>query len=197
MEWRDAIAAITGDSALWEWPISEACSKCDVSTSERVNMFLATCAHESDGFKRLVENLNYGPSGLLAAWPKRFTPAEAVEFAHDAIRIAERAYGGRMGNGAEGTGDGYRYRGRGLIQLTGRNAYRAASVIGQPFEDEPDSVAEVKWAAYTAADFWRRSGCNELADAGKFQSIVLRVNGGLIGMDSRLAWLDRVRTALA
>lgn len=202
MEWRDAIAAITGDALTWEWPLSEAATRWEIDTDERLAEWLAQCGHESGGFKRLVENLNYSPQGLLSTWPARFTPTEAVEFAHDGQRIAERVYGGRMGNGAEGSGDGFRYRGRGLFQLTGRNAYRAARVIGPDFEAEPDLVAEPKWAAYTAAEFWQRNGCNEIADAGDFAGVSGVINRGdrtkpAIGMNLRLAWLEKTRGALA
>lgn len=186
------------DAGDWLAPLSDACNTYEIDNDDRIAAFLANCLHESSGFTRLVESLNYSPQRLLAVFPKYFTPAEAVEFAHDEIRIGERIYGGRMGNGPEGVGDGYRYRGRGLLQLTGAGMYRKASVyVVQPYSDEPDLVREPRHAAMTAAwVFAEEKNCNQLADERKFQSIVLRINGGTNGMDDRLAWLDKVRSAL-
>jgi putative chitinase len=113
------------------------------------------------------------------------------------VRIGERVYGGRMGNGPEGAGDGYAFRGRGLIQLTGRAMYRkCGQALGVDFEATPAMLEQPIYAALSAAWLWAEEKlCNALADEGKFQSIVLRVNGGLNGLDDRLAWLDKLRQA--
>jgi putative chitinase len=186
------------DAGLWLGPLSEACDAFEIDNEDRVACFLANCLHESAGFTRLVESMNYSPQRLLAVFPKYFTPEEAVEFAHDEVRIAERVYGGRMGNGAEGIGDGFRYRGRGLLQLTGASMYRKAAIFnGPPYDEQPDLVGKPKDAARTAAWVWaEEKRCNQLADEGRFMSVVLRINGGTNGMDDRLRWLDKVRVAI-
>lgn len=166
--------------------IERACDMFDINTPARKRAFLAQIAHESAGFTKLEEDLGYGPAGLLRTFPRRFTPEEAVEYAHDHERIANRVYGGRMGNGPQ---DGYRYRGRGLIQLTGRANYRrAGAALNLPLEDDPDLLLDPQVAAEVAAWFWADNGCNELADDGKFEAITRRINGGLNGLDDRLAW---------
>lgn len=191
------IRAINVDQA-WQVPIALACMQFDISTPRRRSMFLAQCAHESAAFTRLVESLHYSSGALLSTWPQRFTPAEAVEFAYDDIRIAERVYGGRMGNQPEGGGDGWRYRGRGLLQLTGRASYAACgAAIELDLDAHPEDLEQPFPAALSAAWYWAKNGCNALADDGRFQSIVLRINGGMIGMQERLAWLDRLQGAAA
>lgn len=176
-------------------PLEDACVMFNIDTPERQSMFLAQLAHESAGFERLEENMNYGPGRLLQVFPKYFTPAEAVEFAHDGERIAERVYGGRLGNGPEGAGDGWRYRGRGFIQLTGRGNYRKAGrALVLPFEDDPDLAASPREAAMVAGWYWEEHGCNALADAGKFEQITRVISGGLRGQDDRLAWLRAFRS---
>jgi putative chitinase len=179
----------------WIEPIGEACLRFDIDTPERVVPFLANCAHESQSFTRLVESLHYSGQRLLAVFPKYFTPEEAVEFAYDDVRIGERVYGGRMGNGSEGTGDGYLYRGRGLLQITGRGMYaKCGRALGADLEGMPALLEQPSFAALSAAWVWaEEKHCNTLADEGRWQSIVLRLNGGLNGMADRMAWLDKLR----
>lgn len=196
---EDLLRRLSIDAGEWLAPLSEACDRYEIDNENRVACFLATCMHESANFTRLVESLHYSPAGLLATWPKRFTPQEAVDFAYDDVRIGERVYGGRMGNGPEGTGDGYVFRGRGPIQITGRAMYRKASAnVGPPdFEADPLRVQQPAFGALVAAWIWAdEKQCNPLADDGKMQSITLRINGGLIGLQGRLACLDKVRKAL-
>ena len=167
--------------------LADAMEMYDIIAPRRAVAFLAQIAHESARFTRLVESLNYSPQRLLAVFPKYFTPAEAVQFAHDEERIANRVYGGRMGNGPEATGDGYRFRGRGFIMLTGRNAYRySGRHLGEPLEESPDRAAQANVAALVAADYWAARGCNEFADADKYESITRAINGGLNGYEDRL-----------
>lgn len=176
-------------------PLEDACVMFNIDTPQRQSMFLAQIAHESSGFERLEESMNYGPGRLLAVFPRYFTAEEAVEFAHDGPRIAERVYGGRLGNGPEGAGDGWRYRGRGFIQLTGRGNYRKAGrALVLPLEDDPDLAANPREAAMIAGWYWEENGCNALADAGNFEGVTRRINGGLNGYDSRKAWLDAFRS---
>lgn len=176
-------------------PLEDACVTFNIDTPQRQSMFLAQLAHESAGFTRLVEDMNYGPGRLLAVFPRRFAPEEAVEFAHDGPRIAERVYGGRLGNGPEGAGDGWRYRGRGFIQLTGRGNYRKAGrALVLPLEDEPELAAQPREAAMVAGWYWEENGCNALADAGRFDAITRAINGGMNGYADRLAWLEAFRS---
>jgi putative chitinase len=192
------VEQLTGDAARWHAPLNRALNVWKIDTPERVAMFLAQCAHESGGFKRLTESLRYSASALLATWPNRFTPDEAVAMAYNEEAIAERAYGGRMGNGPEGSGDGFLYRGRGIIQLTGRENYRkAGAAIGIDLEAKPDAALQPVAACQVAGWYWSSHGCNELADAGDFEGITRRINGGLNGLADRKAWLSKVRPLLA
>lgn len=193
------IQRISQDSNTWlEW-VRDACAAWDINTWPRVSMFLAQTAHESAGFRRLVENLKYSAAGLQRTWPSRFSNDDAQRMAYNEYAIAERAYGGRMGNGPEGSGDGYKYRGRGLIQITGRDNYLSigehigTDINNQPdpeaFLKEPELLAEPMWAAYAAACFWDIHKCSELADQGDFERITRVINGGLNGYEDRENWL--------
>jgi len=190
------VRVITNDRA-WLVPIGEACRRFDINTDARRAMFLAQAAHESDGFTRLVESLHYSAARLLAVFRAHFTPAEATQFAYDDVRIGERVYGGRMGNGPEGVGDGYAYRGRGLLQITGRAMYRECGrALGIDLEALPKLLEVQTWAALSAAWVWTdEKACNALADAGDFERCTRAINGGVNGYEQRLAWLDRLRAA--
>lgn len=189
--------ALTGDADRWLDALNNALIRWEISTPARVTMFLAQCAHESGGFKHLVENLHYSAAALLATWPRRFTPDEAVAMAYDEQRIGNRAYASRMGNGPEASGDGYRYRGRGIIQLTGRDNYaRAGAAIGLDFVAQPELLETPDWAASSAGWFWATNGCNALADAGDYLAITKRINGGTNGLADRQAWLAKVQAIL-
>lgn len=191
------VQQLTGDADRWLDPLNGALAAWDINTPDRAAMFLAQCAHESGGFRRLVENLNYTAAQLLRTWPNRFTAEDAAAMALQPEKIAERAYGGRMGNAAEGGGDGYRFRGRGIIQLTGRENYRlAGQALGIDATGNPDQLAEPAVAAQAAGWYWRTNGCNELADAGDYAGITRRINGGMNGWDDRVRWLAKVREAL-
>jgi len=175
-------------------PLEDACVMFNIDTPERQAMFLAQCAHETGGFSRMVENLNYSAGRLLVVFRKYFTAEEAIDFAYDDVRIAERVYGGRLGNGPDGAGDGWLYRGRGFNMLTGRGNYRKAGrALVLPLEDNPDLACSPRESAMIAGWYWEENGCNELADAGNFEAITRRINGGLNGYDSRVAWLQAFR----
>ncbi len=187
------VQAITSDAGKWFVPLDTACSAFEINTPVRQAMFMAQCAHESNGFRVLAEDLHYSAAALLRVWPSRFTFAEANEFANNPGRIAERVYGGRMGTGPEGDGDGYKYRGRGIIQLTGKMNYQMAGrALHQEYLARPELVEYPDDAALVAAWYWSVHGCNELADNGAFTEITKRINGGLNGLEARLAWLDKV-----
>ena len=192
------LLALTGDAGLWRGPLTQACTEYDINTPARQAMFVAQCAHESDGFTRLSEDLRYSASRLLAVWPKRFTPALAELMAYNERGIAERVYGGRLGNGIEGTGDGYEFRGRGLFQITGRANYRTCGrALSLDLETTPELLEVPDFAALSAGWYWDSRGCNELADRDDYAAITRKINGGVNGMDDRLAWLHKARLALA
>ncbi|MBA1195672.1 glycoside hydrolase family 19 protein [Pseudomonas plecoglossicida] len=148
----------------------------------RAAAFLAQIGHESGQLRVLVENLNYSAEALVRTWPSRFTADTAPTYARQPEKIANRVYSGRMGNGPESSGDGWRYRGRGLIQLTGRDNYRAAgAALGLPLEDQPDLLEQADHAAQSAAWWWAKHELNELADAGRIQDIGSVINTGKPG----------------
>lgn len=144
--------------------------------------FLAQVGHESGQLRNLVENLNYSAEALVRTWPSRLTSQSAPAYARQPEKIANRVYGSRMGSGPEASGDGWRYRGRGLIQLTGRDSYRSAgAALGLPLEDQPELLEQPDHAAQSAAWWWAKNGLNELADAGRIQDIGSIINTGKPG----------------
>ncbi|WP_040064430.1 glycoside hydrolase family 19 protein [Pseudomonas batumici] len=170
-----------------------------IVTAQRVAAFLAQAGHESGQLQSVVENLNYGAQALVATWPSRFTPDLAAQVARQPEQIANIVYASRMGNGDESSGDGWNYRGRGLIQITGRDNYLQCS-LGL-FGDErllqqPELLEQPQWAAESAAWFWEQQGLNELADADQFNSITRKINGGLNGLEDRLQLWARARAVL-
>jgi putative chitinase len=165
--------------------------KFGINTGLRLAHFLAQAGHESGGFKVTQENLNYSVKGLRGIFKKYFpTDTLAAEYAKKPQKIANRVYGGRMGNGNEFSGDGYAFRGRGYIQLTGRDNYTAfGKSIGVDIAAQPDLVAS-QHALASAAWFWQKNKLNELADGGSSDEVVTkitkRVNGGTIGLPDRI-----------
>lgn len=195
---KDELTALAVDPDTWLRPLNDAMELHEIDNVPRIAAFLAQCAHESNGFRRLDENLNYSAPALLRVWPNHFTPEEAELYAHDPERIANRAYANRMGNGNEQSGDGYRYKGRGLFQITGRNMYRrCGGMLGVNVEDNPDLLTQPLYAALSAAWYWQTNGCNELADAENYAAITRKINGGLTGMEDRMVWLEKTKAALA
>jgi putative chitinase len=179
----------------WLPHISQAAHRYQIDASpRRLSAWLATIAHESARLTRLVENLNYSAEGLAATWPARYVDmtghptATAQRIARKPEQIANLTYAGRMGNGSAGSGDGWHFRGRGLIQITGRANYAAtAAGLGLPdLIDEPELLESPHLAAFSAAEWWHRNGCNALADAGDMAAVTRKVNGGLTGLDDRL-----------
>ncbi|PKM14083.1 MAG: glycoside hydrolase family 19 [Gammaproteobacteria bacterium HGW-Gammaproteobacteria-5] len=174
--------------------LNRAMNRYSLSSAVRCAAFLAQIGHESGQLRRLVENLNYSAAGLAATWPSRFRSADgqpnalAQRLERQPEQIANHVYADRLGNGPAASGDGWRYRGRGLIQLTGRANYRACgSAIGADLLTAPDLLEQPEWAAMSAAWFWSSNGLNELADAGRFEAITRRINGGTHGQPQRLA----------
>lgn len=168
-----------------------------IDTTQRIAHFLAQLMHESGCLRLNVENLNYSVDGLLKVFPRYFrSRAEAEACARKPERIGNRVYGARMGNGPEASGDGYRYRGRGLIQLTGKDNYRAfAQWCGEDVVADPDRVA-TDLAVHSAVFFWERNNLNALADIDDLSAITRRINGGLNGFADRRELLEKARHAM-
>jgi putative chitinase len=160
----------------------------DINTVPRVAAFIAQCAHESGGFKMLKENLNYRAVTLRKIFPKYFpTDAMAEQYAGKQELIANKVYGNRMGNGDESSGDGFRYCGRGLIQLTGKNNYNAfAESIETPVEEIPEFLGTFEGAVQSACWFWETNNLNQWADQGDILTLTKRINGGTIGLEDRI-----------
>ena len=158
----------------------------EINTPNRIAAFIAQCAHESASFTALHENLNYRAETLFKVWPKKFPPAVAQQYAHKPEAIANRAYASRMGNGDEASGDGWRYCGRGLIQLTGKDNYTAfADSIGITPEEVSDYVQTFEGAAQSACWFWETNNLNQYADSGDIETMTKRINGGTLGLEDR------------
>lgn len=167
-----------------------------IDTPLRSAHFLAQVIHESSGMRAVQENLNYSEKALLRVFRKYFTPAKARAYARKPQKIGSRVYANRMGNGDEVSGDGHRYRGRGLIQLTGRNNYRKFSQwVGEDVDAEPDLVA-VEYPVHSAVYFWTENGINDLADADDVKRVTKRINGGYNGLAHRVELLDRAKALL-
>jgi putative chitinase len=177
----DAVIAMIPDTA----------QKFQINTPLRLAHFLAQCGHESGGFKATQENLNYSAKGLRGIFGKYFpTDALAEQYQRKPEAIASRVYGGRMGNGVESTKEGYKFRGRGYIQLTGKDNYTAfGKAINEDVISNPDLVSS-KYALLSAAWFFSKNGLHKMADEGSTDTVVTkitkRVNGGTIGLADRI-----------
>lgn len=177
--------------------------RCDITSPVRLAMFCAQVGHESGGLTVFEENLNYSAARLAAVWPKRFKGADgkpnalANTLANKPRALANVVYSNRMGNGGGETDDGWRFRGRGAMQTTGRDNYTAlATLTGKPYVTEPERLAEGDDAVDSAAIFWKKNGLNELADAGKFEAITRKINGGLNGLEERTKLWTAARKVL-
>jgi putative chitinase len=173
----------------WYHALSEILPEYEINTPQRVAAFLAQCAHESGGFVFLKENLNYRAPSLRKVFPKYFPDdAIAAQYANKPEMIANRVYANRMGNGDEASGDGFRYCGRGLIQLTGKNNYTffAASVGIEDMEEVVEYLQTFEGAVQSACFFWEQNKLNQWADAGDILTLTKRINGGTIGLEDRI-----------
>ena len=164
-----------------------------INTPRRVVHWLAQLHHESAGFKVVRENLNYSALRLCQVWPSRFPNAEAAaSCARNPEALAEKVYGGRMGN--DQPGDGAKYAGKGFIQLTGKANYaKYAKITGLDLVDQPELAAQPAHAARIAAAYWQAQGLNELADKDDLTAITKRINGGLNGLVDRRLQLERAK----
>lgn len=160
--------------------------KYGLNTPLRLAHFLAQTAHESGGFRAVVENLNYSAESLAKVFPKYFKDVDPNDYARQPEKIANHVYASRMGNGDEASGDGFRYRGRGLIQLTGKNNYSAmAADMGVSVEECAEYLETPEGACESAAWFWNKNGLNALADSDDVTAVTKRINGGTIGLEDR------------
>lgn len=177
--------------SYWYGALSQLLPEYDINTPQRVAAFVAQCAHESGGFKVLKENLNYKWQSLRKLFPKYFPTDElAQQYAGKPNKqeaIANRIYAGRMGNGPEETGDGFRYCGRGLIQLTGKENYTwFAASLGITVEEAAEYLQTFEGAVQSACWFWETNKLNQWADKGDILTLTKRINGGTIGLDDRI-----------
>lgn len=172
-------------------------AKYKIDTPLRVSHFMAQVSHESNGGTITAESLNYTTATRVhAVWPSRFTVESAQGYLHNARKLANKVYNGRMGNEV-GSDDGYNYRGRGLLQLTGRESYkRIGKACGLPLEENPELAFAPANALNIAAAEFSSLGCLPFCDKNDIRGVTKRVNGGYIGLDSRKAWLAKWRLAL-
>ena len=174
----------------WTTALNEVLPTYKIDTPERIASFLAQCGHESAGFTVLQENLNYSADGLNKIFKKYFPTLDSAQpYARKPEMIANRVYGGRMGNGDEASGEGYKFRGRGPIQLTGKDNYTACSDF--LFQDDtlvqnPDMLLDPEYALHSACWFWWKNDLNNYADSADLVTMTKRINGGTIGLEDRI-----------
>ena len=185
--------------AVWVDALNETFQKFGIDTPDRQASFIGQCGHECGNFKILEENLNYKAETLMRLWGSRFPTLEiANQYAKNPQKIANKVYSGRMGNRDETSGDGYRFRGRGCIQLTGHaNYFHAGNACGVDFVMQPDLVATPQYAAMTAGWFWSTHNLNQYADSKDYATMTKRINGGLIGLDERVAHINQALRVLS
>lgn len=182
----------------WVPALNETFARWGLATPLQQAAFIGQCSHECGNFRILEENLNYRAETLMKLWPKRFPTREvADQYARNPKKIANKVYASRMGNRDEASGDGYRFRGRGCIQLTGHSGYfHAGQALGVDFVKEPDLVATPQYAALTAGWFWSTHGCNRFADLRDWTALTKKINGGTIGLEDRIKHINHALAVL-
>jgi putative chitinase len=198
---------LCADPAGWAQALNPALERYQINTHARLCSFLAQTGYESGQFNRLVEGLNYTTARrLMTVWPKRFpTEASALPYVGNAAKLANFVYANRLGNGDSASGDGFKFRGRGIIQITGRANYaQAGQELKVNLIDQPDRLLTQETAALAAAWFWNSRGLNALADdrtddndLEDFTEITRRINGGTTGINDRLLAFNAVAARLA
>ena len=185
-----------GIDEKWLDPLNQTFIKYNISTTQRQAAFIGQCQHESNNFRTLEENLHYSADGLMRTWPSRFPSADVAEqYANNPEKIANKVYAGRMKNTEEG--DGWKFHGRGLIQLTGRENYdNCGKGIGAVLADKPQLLVEPYYACMSAGWFWNKKGLNDLADKRDYPEMTKRINGGLLGLADRIAKIDKAKEIL-
>ncbi len=182
----------------WVDALNETFQRFNILTPLQQASFIGQCGHECGNFKTLEENLNYKAETLMKLWKTRFPTIEiANEYARNPKKIANKVYASRMGNRDESSGDGYRFRGRGCIQLTGHaNYFHAGQACGEDFVMNPDLVATPKYAAMTAGWFWDTHKLNKFADIRDFTMMTKKINGGTIGLNDRIKHINHALEVL-
>jgi len=173
----------------WHEAIDQLLPDYEINTPARVAAFVAQCAHESGNFVFVKENLNYKAASLMKTFGKYFPTMDmAMQYEKRPEKIANRVYASRMGNGDEASGDGYRFCGRGLIQLTGRDNYTFfAGSLGIPVEEASEYLSTFEGAVQSACWFWETNNLNRFADAGDIKGLTRAINGGYIGLEDRIS----------
>jgi len=176
----------------WLEPLNNTFEKYQINNPKRQACFIGQTMHESGGYRHLVENLNYSATALMRTWPSRFPDMDIAErYERNPEKIANKVYGGRMGNTEEG--DGAKYIGRGLIQLTGKENYKNCSdAIGVDLLNNPDLLAEPQYAALSAGWFWNKRNLNASSDLMDIVGMTKKINGGVIGLEDRKAKINKV-----
>ena len=185
--------------ADWVDPLNETFERFGIVTHNQQAMFIGQCSHECGNFKLLEENLNYKAATLMKLWPRRFPTLEkANEYSGNPKKIANSVYSSRMGNRDENSGDGFRFRGRGIIQLTGHSSYfHCGKALGVDFVANPDLVSSPKYAALSGGWFWSTHNLNSPADALDYVKVTKIINGGQIGLDDRIKHVQQALAVLA
>jgi putative chitinase len=179
-------------------PLNKTCEKFDINSTNRIAMFIAQVGHESGGLNHTKENLNYKAAQLLKIFPRYFENIDPVNYEHQPEKIANRIYSGRMGNGSEESGDGWKFRGRGLIQLTGKENYtKFANALGMDLDAAVDYLETPEGAAMSAGWYWNDRHLNDFADAGDTEKVTRRINGGTIGLQERTDLYNEALTIFA
>ena len=186
-----------GISAVWVDPLNQTFERFGLDTKMEQACFIGQFSYESNHFKDLAENLNYRAETLVKLWPKRFTPELAAQYAHQPEKIANFIYANRMGNRDEASGDGWRFRGSGLCQLTGHdNFYHAGKALGVDLVANPDLARTSQYAAATAGWFWQTHNCDKYANSQDYNGLTKVINGGLFGAEQRVATMKQAQTVL-
>jgi putative chitinase len=187
------------DPQDWEGPLSFSMTAYEIINPPRKQMFISQIALESGEFNHLEENMNYSAFRLVKVWPNRFPTVKSAEpYARNPEALANKVYSNRMGNGTEQSGDGWRYHGRGLIQLTGKDNYKTiGGIINMPeIVEDPEMLLDRNVACLSAAAFWEMKGLNEIADKddlAAYMEVTKKINGGLTGLSERLEYWRRAK----
>jgi len=187
---NDQLIAL-GIDEKWLEPLNTTFDKYEINTPKRQAGFIGQCQHESGNFKTLEENLHYSAGALMRVWPSRFPDqATADQYANNPEKIANKVYAGRMGNTEDG--DGFKYRGRGVLQLTGKDSYIfCGQALKLDLMDNPDLLLEPMNAMLSAGWFWNKRGLNAAADVSGWEEVTRKINGGVLGLDDRIAKITK------
>jgi len=187
---NDQLIAL-GIEDKWLDPLNATFDKYEINTPKRQAGFIGQCQHESGNFKTLEENLHYSAASLMRVWPSRFPDqATADQYANNPEKIANKVYAGRMGNTEDG--DGFKYRGRGVLQLTGKDSYIfCGQALKLDLMDNPDLLLEPMNAMLSAGWFWNKRGLNATADVSGWEEVTRKINGGVLGLDDRIAKITK------